>query len=75
MAKAAQAYAGHVSGCTYFSDNKSGMTGGVTEEMVDSVHSLMPKKNYYEWKQDLGLHDKFELEEEQEEFPPVVEGR
>ena len=28
------------------------LSGGVTEEMMDSVHSLAQNKGYYDWKRD-----------------------
>lgn len=43
----------HLSGLTHRSDNTAAITVGVTDEMGDSVHSLMPRQNYYEWKNDL----------------------
>ena len=40
------------SGFTVMSDHTGHVTQGVTDEMQDSVHSLMPRMNYYEWKKD-----------------------
>lgn len=30
----------------------TGVTGGGTDEMQDSVHSLAPNKGYFEWKRE-----------------------
>ena len=36
----------HMSGYTVVSDVTGVMTNGMTDEMVDSVHSLLPRMNY-----------------------------
>lgn len=45
---------------------QSVITVGVSDEMVDSVHSLIPKQNYYEWKQEIGLNEKFTISTQSE---------